>query len=190
MERPGRDGAADRRRRDRRSLAYGDAIDRFLNPEIRVVSPAGAYAPLQDVVDGIETRFADARVSTVTLPSRADGALIAYLAAKPPSMGGTGDSPRFSEVFVDPYTGGLLGQRRAGRILLERQYVIPLVVRLHYALLLGSTGVWIMGGVSIVWLATSVLGVVLAWPAAARRAAAWIGTVRVRGRAGLPEVQL
>jgi uncharacterized iron-regulated membrane protein len=165
-------------------LAYRDDIDRRLNPDIHLVKPGGTFTPLQDIVHGIEARLTDARVSTVTLPSRADGSLIAYLAAKPPTIGGTREAPEFSEVFVDPYTGRILGQRRAGGVRLERQYAMPLVVRLHYALLLGSAGVWIMGVVSIIWLATSLIGLALAWPAAWRRAAGWSGTVRVRGRQG------
>ncbi len=136
-------------------LAFRDSIERRLNPHLRVVTPAPARAALQDVIDGVETRFAGARVSTVTLPSRPDGSMIAYLSGR----------PDVSQVFINPSTGEILGQRPAGRIVFSREYLIPVLLRLHYSLLLGAAGVWIMGAAAIVWLLTSVIGLALAWPA-------------------------
>ena len=144
-------------------LAFRDSIERRLNPHLQVVTPAPARAALQDVIDGVEARFAGARVSTVTLPSRPDGSMIAYLSGR----------PDVSQVFVNPYTGEILGQRRAGRIIVSREYLIPFVLRLHESLLLGAAGVWIMGAAAIVWLLTSLAGLALAWPAGWRGGTGW-----------------
>lgn len=161
-------------------LAFRDDLDRRVNPQLWVIAPARSRASLQDVIERVEGRFTDARVSTVTLPSRPDGPLIVYLSGKPVGLAGTGPRPEFSDAFVNPYTGEILGQRRAGRIVLGREYLIPLVVRLHDSLLLGPVGVWMLGGVAMVWLLTSVIGLGLAWPVMWRNATGWMQTCSVR----------
>lgn len=161
-------------------LVFRDDIERRVNPHLTVVPPMGQPASLRDVIDRVEERFLDARVSTVTLPPRPDASLIAYLTAKP----GAREGPAISEVFVNPYTTEILGQRRAGQILLGREYLIPLLARLHSSLLLGSIGASVMGSAAIVWLLSSVIGLALAWPAAWRHATGWWQTCVVRRRDG------
>lgn len=161
-------------------LVFRDAIDRAVNPHLRVVTPATQRASIQAVIDRVEQRFPDARVSIVTLQLTASDPLIMYLAKKPARLGGSAGPLPANEVFVNPYTGGILGQRGSGRFIISREYLIPLIVRLHYSLLLGAAGVWIMGIAAIIWLLTSVIGLALGWPAAWRGVAGWIGALAVR----------
>jgi len=91
-------------------------------------------------------------LSTVTLQSTPSDPLIVYLARKPARHGVRTNALQVSEVFVNPYTAEILGQRSSGRVIVSREYLIPLIVRLHYSLLLGTAGVWIMGIAAIVWL--------------------------------------
>lgn len=165
-------------------LVFRDAIDRAVNPRLRVVTPDTQRASIQAVIDHVEQRFPDARVSIVTLPPTASDPLIMYLAKKPARLGGGAGPLEASEIFVDPYTGGILGQRGSGRVIISREYLIPLIVRLHYSLLLGTVGVWIMGASAVIWLLTSVVGLALAWPATWRGLTGWIGTLSVRRGVG------
>ena len=161
-------------------LVFRDALDRAVNPHLRVVTPGTQRASLQAVIDRVEQRFPDARVSIVTLQSTASDPLIMYLAKKPARLGGSAEPLQASEVFVNPYTGGILGQRGSSRVIASREYLIPLIVRLHYSLLLGTVGVWIMGISAIIWLLTSIVGLALAWPATWRSLTGWTGTLAVR----------
>lgn len=167
-------------------LVFRTEIDAQLNPAIRLVTPQPPRLSLSDLVTGIEAKFIDARVSTVTLPSGPDRTLIAYLAARPKAAGGTGLQPAVSDVIVNPYTGAILNERRAGGQTLERRGLISFLVRLHYTLLLGSTGAWIMGIAAIVWLLTTFIGVALAWPSLWLQLIGWVQTFVIRrDRGGL-----
>jgi uncharacterized iron-regulated membrane protein len=162
-------------------LPFREQIERWINPHLHVV-PAGAQrVPLQEVIDIVERRHPDARVSTITLRSEtADASLIVYLAKRPGAPPGDLEA---SEAFVNPYTGTLLGERNRRHPVFSRENVVPMLIRLHYSLLLESPGVWLMGTAAMVWLLTSVIGLALAWPTSSRRAVSWRPIVTVR-RAG------
>ena len=58
------------------------------------------------------------------------------------------------------------------------------MLRLHYTLLLGQFGIWLMGGCAIIWLLTNLVGLALSWPQAWRRLVAWAPVLSVRFKAG------
>jgi uncharacterized iron-regulated membrane protein len=152
-------------------LVFREPLDRVVNPRLHVVRPAGARLALDRVVAIVESRFAGARVGTITLPSRADGSLIAYLPGR--------------DVFIDPYSGDILGERFGGRIAFDRAYLIPILVRLHYTLLLKASGAWVMGVAAVVWFWTTLAGHAIAAPASWRSAAAWRYAIQLRAPQGL-----
>lgn len=166
------------------ALAFRHEIDAFVNPRLRVVTPGPHRASLQQVIERVEARFDDARVATITLPTKPQDSLIVYLGRKPVADGGTGQELQFTEAFVNPYTAEILGQRRSGQVVFTREHLIPLLIRLHHSLLLGRVGVWMMGTSAIVWLLTSILGLALAWPAVWRRTSGWVQTLSVRRHEG------
>src|SRR5688572_2050886 len=136
-------------------LAFRDAIERWLDPALHVVTPAERRVPLQDIIAAVERRYPQARVGTITLrvEADADASLVVYLSKRPGSL--PGELP-VSEAFVDPYTGQILGARDRRHLLFSRANFVPLLIRLHYSLLLGTFGVWVMGTAALVWLLTSV----------------------------------
>ncbi|MEQ1573803.1 MAG: PepSY-associated TM helix domain-containing protein [Vicinamibacterales bacterium] len=161
-------------------LTFRQDIERWVNPHLRVVTPTGRYAPLQVIIDRVEQRFQNARVSTITLPARPDDSLVVYLGKRPGSPG----ELEASEVFANPYTADILGFRDRRQPVYSRDNVVPMLVRLHYSLLLGSAGVWVMGIAAIVWLLTTLIGLALAWPAAWHRVKSWRPILSVRREEG------
>lgn len=164
-------------------LTFRDELERVVNPDLHVVAPGGRRVPLQDVIDTVERRYPMARVSTITLRTEtsASASLVVYLTKRrgaPP-----GDLPA-SEAFVNPYTGAVLGARNRRHPVFSRANLVPMLIRLHYSLLLETPGVWLMGGAAIVWLLTSAIGLALAWPMAWRRASSWRPIVTARRRDG------
>ena len=164
-------------------LTFRDGIERWASPRLHVVAPAAERVPLQEVIDNVERRYPDARVSTMTLRSEIDPAAstIVYLAKRPGSPPG---ELAAGTVFVDPYIGEVLGARNRQQPIFSRDNVVPMLVRLHSSLLLATPGVWLMGSAAIVWLLTSVAGLALAWPMAWRHVTGWRETVSVRSGEG------
>ena len=163
-------------------LPFRDAIERQLNSQLHVVAHGVHRVPLQNVIDAVERRYPYARVSTITLRrEREDASLIVYLAKKPGVPSG---DLVVSEVFVDPYTGEILGARNRRHPVFSRENFVPMLIRLHYSLLLETPGVWLMGTAAVIWLLTSVLGLALAWPASPLSVASWRGVVTLRRHGG------
>lgn len=93
-------------------------------------------------------------------------------------------SPVLLEVFIDPATGLIQGDRRWGEISAARKNLLPLIHRLHTSLLAGATGEWVLGVVALLWTLDCFVGAALTFPvrAATRRAVtpakSWFGRWR------------
>ena len=127
----------------------------------RVAPPTPGAAPLDALLlrERIAARFPQAQVSYAPLSAPPGRSMVFYLRQ-------SGDTPLASdEVFVDPYTGAILGQRRWGEISQGAINLLPFIERLHYALALGDTGLLIFGLVAIVWTADCFIGAMLTFPA-------------------------
>jgi uncharacterized iron-regulated membrane protein len=164
-------------------LTFRDELERAVNPHLHIVAPGERRVPLQDVIDTVERRYPMARVSTITLrtDTEADASLVVYLAKRPGTP--PGDLPA-SEAFVDPYSGTILGDRNRRHPVFSRANLVPMLIRLHYSLLLETPGAWLMGSAAIVWLLTSAIGLALAWPTSWLRAGSWRPSITVRRHDG------
>lgn len=102
-------------------LAHGPEIDRWLNPDLLVVQPRLRRVPMADVVETVEARYPGTAVSQVLLGEHPDDALAVYLntahmVRRPSGMGhDMSTSLPFNTVFVNPYTGAILGHRSKSR---------------------------------------------------------------------------
>jgi uncharacterized iron-regulated membrane protein len=163
-------------------LAYRHEMDRWINPELRLVQPRSERVSLSEVYARVERRFPDGRVTTAVLQEKPDDALVVYLASK------TGTELPFNQIYVDPYTGQILGQRSTTRLRFTKEYLDPFILRIHYSLLLERSGLVFMGVVAIVWFLSNLIGVALSWPHAWRRLVAWIPILSVRARGGAYKV--
>lgn len=104
-------------------------------------------------------------------------------------------APANDELFVDPYTGAILAERRWGDITQGWINLMPFVYRLHYQLALGTVGSYAFGVVALLWTLDSFVGAWLTFPARRRAVAAgdpgcapwwqrWAPAWRVRWRGG------
>ncbi|MDO8047621.1 PepSY-associated TM helix domain-containing protein [Janthinobacterium sp. SUN211] len=144
------------------ALAWKDELEAAMLPAVfRAAPPAPGAAPLDALLlrESIAARFPQASVTYAPLSAPPGRSMVFYL--RPP-----GDAPLASdEVFVDPYTGAVLGQRRWGEISQGAINLLPFIERLHYALALGDTGLFIFGLVAIVWTVDCFIGAALTFPA-------------------------
>ncbi|MDN2674919.1 PepSY-associated TM helix domain-containing protein [Janthinobacterium sp. SUN026] len=144
------------------ALAWKDELEAAMLPAVfRAAPPTPGAAPLDALLlrESIAARFPQASVTYAPLSAPPGHSMVFYL--RPP-----GDAPLASdEVFVDPYTGAVLGQRRWGAISQGAINLLPFIERLHYALALGDTGLFIFGLVAIVWTVDCFIGAALTFPA-------------------------
>lgn len=137
------------------AIAFWRDIDSWLNPDWYQVTFAEQRKSLDQLATIVQTQFPGSQLHGVILPAEIDSSLIVYLAAEPAGI---------DEVFINPYTGEILGSRDIDRVSLDKRHLLPFTYRLHYSLGLGHIGELILGFIALLWLAMTLVGVWLAWP--------------------------
>jgi uncharacterized iron-regulated membrane protein len=147
-------------------LAFHHEIDAAIAPELHQVVPGPARASLDAIAARIEARHPQLTVGYFVLSVDADRAMRAVMNTREAADAGLLDreAAQMSEVYVDPYSGRLLGERKWGDIGATRAHLVPMIYRLHMSLFLGTAGQWITAIVALLWIGAMALGVVLAVP--------------------------
>lgn len=146
-------------------LAFEHELDVALNPRLMRVTPPTPSAAAMDALALRETvlaHYPGVRSNRVDFATRPDEPLVFRL-EWPAAM-----QSRDDQVFVDPYTGKILGARRWGDISQGVQNLAPFVWRLHQSLLLDKTGVLLLGIAALVWTLDCFVGAYLTFPARRR----------------------
>ncbi|WP_435016092.1 PepSY-associated TM helix domain-containing protein [Tundrisphaera sp. TA3] len=138
-------------------------IDRWANPGLLTVTPSGPRLPWDRVLESLRKACPDARVLSLTLPRSPDQAAGFDLRRKAPAP---------PQVFVDPYTGEMLGGRR------PRGTLADYVRQFHVRLLIEGWGRIFVGVLGLALLASTVTGFIIYAPMNKK---SWIPRVR-RGR--------
>lgn len=136
-------------------LVVGPAIDRWLNPQLFVAAPLGsaaAEAPppisLEDIHTKLSAAFGDQSGFTLRLPRKPDDTLRVSVRGK--QWNGS--------VYLNPTTGQEQGRRG------EYEGIVNLAHKFHSNLFLDDTGKAILAGISLLYLALLVSGLILWWP--------------------------
>ncbi|MDQ7743958.1 PepSY-associated TM helix domain-containing protein [Hydrogenophaga pseudoflava] len=181
-------------------LVWYHELDAALNPHLMRVAPprdeGGAAGPA--VLDALVLRervvaaYPAARVHHLSFVQAAPGdARVFYVEAAPDGSGHTTALP-VDEVFVNPYTGAILGARKWGDLGQGLINLMPFLYRLHYSLALDTVGTWAFGIVALLWTLDCFVGAWLTFPARSRRPGAegrgwwtrWAPAWKVRWRSG------
>jgi len=147
-------------------LAFHHEIDAAFVPGLHEVSPQPARASLDAIAARIEAANPRLTVGYFVFSQHADKALRAVLNTREAAEAGRLDREGAgqAEIYVDQYSGRVLGERRWGEIGATRAHIVPMVYRLHMSLFAGAVGQWITGIVAALWIAAMVIGIVLAIP--------------------------
>ena len=130
-------------------LVFGEEIDRALNPDLLRVDPAAKPAPFSEVLTGFRAAYPDAPISRVGVPTEAGMPYDFQVGPWSASM---------LQVYVDPATGEVLGERRLC------SSIVGFLQYLHFNLLGGDTG-WLLNGIGgLVLLGVLATGLVIWWP--------------------------
>ena len=147
-------------------LSFHHEIDALLNPGLHHTEPTTQRAPLDDVAKTIEAKYPHLVVGYFLFANNPASSIHVIMNTRVAAAEGRmdRDSPRPTEVYADPYSGQLLGERNWGEIGGTRAHIMPMIYRLHMSLFLDKTGQWITGIVALIWIVGLLIGIFLAVP--------------------------
>lgn len=148
-------------------LAWNDELDALINPQLFVVSPPRPDARPMDsfaLRERVQTDHRDAYAAIAPLHLEPGRSQIYPVYRLPDKTNGLSEIT-LVQVFVDPYTGKILGERTWGDISQGLKNLMPFIYRLHYSLALGSAGTYLLGIVALLWTLDCFGGAYLSFPA-------------------------
>ena len=142
-------------------LAWNEELEAAISPQLfRVTAPPAAVRIDPVLLHArVAARYPDALAARLPLEFT-DGRSVLF-ALRPLAKG---QKLANDQVFVDPYTGQTLGQRRWGDISQGMKNLIPFIYRLHYSLALDGIGTLLFGIVALLWTLDCFAGAWLTLP--------------------------
>lgn len=158
-------------------IAFYQEIDHALNPEIFSISHQGRSAlPLEQVTEAAEKKFPGSYTEIVDFPKDENSPIVLSIASKDNAEI---ELPGGFNVFVDPYTAEVLGDRVFGAIVFDRKHIMDLLYQFHIDLLLGDTMIWFLGVIALLWLLDHFVSVILSFPKMSK----WAKSFQIRPKA-------
>lgn len=148
-------------------LAYNDELEAFVSPGLFLATPPADGAQALDPLalrELVQLQYPNALASRVPLVHVPGRSVVFMVAKVPGSADQRGAELANDQVFVDPYTGRVLGERKWGDIAQGRKNLMPFVYRLHYSLALGVVGTWVFGVVALLWTLDCFIGAWITLP--------------------------
>lgn len=156
-------------------ISWDHELDELLNPAWMHSDSQGLHQSTLVLAKRVAARYPQVQVSSIPLTVEPGHTLAIGVRplANPPS----GLEPvTFNQVFLDPVTGEELGKREWGAVWpVNRTNAVSFLYKLHYSLHLPEIwgidrwGIWLLGGVAIIWLIDSFVGFYLTLPKSANR---------------------
>lgn len=157
-------------------IVFHAPFDRWLNADLLTAKVDGSPLPFSRLFELAERARPDSRVISVALDRMPGSSAMALLGSVP----GKAETPAGTQLFIDPYSGRVLGERVFGRPRLDRHHLPSMIYQFHVDWLLGPWVTYLLGFVALFWIADHVIGAVLATTSAK----SWADSFRVRWQAG------
>jgi uncharacterized iron-regulated membrane protein len=136
-------------------IAFKEPLDRLLNPDLLLVESTGAALSALQIREIALRHAPEATVDFIKLHRQPGHSALVYVDGMP-----------YDELYIDPYSGTVLGERWQQAYEWDRRHLLPTLFWLHRILLIrGSLGQWLLGTVAIIWLVSTVIGLYLTLPA-------------------------
>ncbi len=146
-------------------LAFKDEIDAWLNPDFYQSYSEGQLLSPGTLVSHVEERDPRLQVWFMEYPDAPDQPALLAAVARTDPVTGLPYPLRHRVLYLDPISGEQLGMRHWGECCFEARNFIPFMLELHYSLKLpGSWGLYLMGGVAILWVIDCFSGLFLTFP--------------------------
>lgn len=151
------------------TLAFYKELDAWLNPRLfKVVERAQPVLGPDALAARISAAYPDSYITLMTLDRRPGQSVRARIAANPGAKIEKTGSAAWTEIFLDPFDGQLLGGRERGVLHADRAHLMPFLYKLHYTLYIpGHWGEWLFGIAALVWVFDCFVGFYLTLPKSA-----------------------
>lgn len=141
------------------SIVFYDEIDHALNGQALSVQAQTKALPVEQLAQIVRNHYPGTEVTAMFLGPKPDQVYSFMLKASAP-----GTLAHTLEVWIDPYTGTIRGERAIGALRFDRRHLMPALHSLHSSLLLGEVGETVLGVVAMLWWFTLLVGLTLALP--------------------------
>jgi uncharacterized iron-regulated membrane protein len=146
-------------------LAFYEELEHWLNPHLYRVRPHGAPMSPLALRALAEQHMPQGHIDFVDLHHQPDTSVVFYLQPRTDPETGKPYELAFDQLFVDPYTGQILGTRQWGEFGLDRERLLPFLYRLHFTLALPDPwGRWLFGLTALLWTLDCFVGFYLTLP--------------------------
>lgn len=167
-------------------ISWDHELDDVLNPHLMEAKSVGTAQPSLALAEQIEARYPQVRVSFVPLHAEAGESLGFGISPRVDPVTQQLVEPGFNQLFIDPVSGAELGKREWGAVWpITRETFISFLYRLHYTLHIPELwgidhwGMWLMGGIAMIWTVDSFVGFYLTLPLRRRNGAAITAAAQV-----------
>ncbi|WP_232410929.1 PepSY domain-containing protein [Methylophilus sp. 5] len=156
-------------------ISWDHELDALLNPQLMHSESTGMHQSTLALARQVAERYPQVQVSSIPLTVEPGHTLAIGVRPLPTPPNGL-EPVTFNQVFVDPVSGEELGKREWGAVWpVDRTNAVSFLYKLHYSLHLPEMwgidrwGIWLLGGVAIIWLIDSFVGFYLTLPKSANK---------------------
>jgi uncharacterized iron-regulated membrane protein len=164
-------------------IVFMDEADTALNPDLRRVEATGEPLPVQTLVDAVTVAKPGTFVDYLLMPS-APGDSVLVFNAPILTPGRPTQDHEYRQIYLNPYTAEILGDRRFGEPGLDARRFSQFMYQLHMDLNLGPVATWLLGLLALFWVFDHIASAILSFPTARR----WMESFRVRWKAGSAKI--
>ncbi len=161
-------------------LAFHDELDTFFASRLhRIAEPAAGAAMMEPLAlrDRVLAQFPGGTINYLPLQREAGRTVPLQVERLNPETRTLEPwSEEWDELFVNPYTGEIVGHRKLGNIGQGAINLMPFLYRLHYGLVFGSYGILAFGIAALIWTVDCFVGFYLTFPARPPRGTAAVPT--------------
>ncbi|MES2942220.1 MAG: PepSY-associated TM helix domain-containing protein, partial [Pseudomonadota bacterium] len=150
--------------------SWDHELDEWLNSELYLTESRGPFMEPMALAAAVEAADPRVKVSYISLNFEAGHTAAYFVDPRIDPATGKPFVLGYNKVHVDPVTAQIIGRRDTTAISLSRETLMPFLRKLHYSLHVPAmwgtdrVGYWIMGGVALVWLLDSFVGLYLTTP--------------------------
>jgi uncharacterized iron-regulated membrane protein len=149
------------------ALAFYKELDRTLNPALHFIDErARSPLPVDVLAAKVQAVYPGALINVLMLDRNPGESVRARLSPRIDPVTGKPAMLEWTEIFIDPFDGHVLGGREWGVFKADLPHLMPFLYKAHYTLYVpGKWGEWFMGAVALVWMLDCFVGFYLTLPA-------------------------
>lgn len=157
-------------------ISWDHELDEWLNPHLNQVHSTGQPLSPLALATKVEATFPQVEVTYFEMPYEPGHSQYFWVEPKVNPQTGKLYEPGFNQVYMDPVTGKVLGQREWGRVWpITGETFMSFLYKLHYSLHLPEWkdidhwGEWLLGIIALIWTMDCFVGFYLTLPKRSRR---------------------